>query len=150
MRGQRGLQAHRQRGASGKRIGQRPGLEVHLIERQRSISGERELIFPSPYYPGKSLSENTLNSALTRMGYKGLHTAHGCRSVFSTVANECGHDADVIERQLAHTERNEVRAAYHRSEYLAERRKLLQWWADYLDARAQGARVLPFARKAQA
>lgn len=126
----------------------RQALEV--IEAQRAISGTGDLMFPSPFYPGKPLSENTLNSALARMGYKGAHTAHGCRAVFSTVANECGHDADVIERQLAHRERNEVRAAYHRAEYLDERRKLLQWWADFLDARRQGARILPFARKAQA
>lgn len=126
----------------------RQALEV--IKGQRAISGTGDLMFPSPFYPGKPLSENTLNSALARMGYKGAHTAHGCRAVFSTVANECGHDADVIERQLAHRERNEVRAAYHRAEYLDERRKLLQWWADFLDARRQGARVLPFARKAQA
>jgi integrase len=124
----------------------RQALEV--IEAQRVISGDGDLMFPSPYYPGKPLSENTLNSALARLGYKGSHTAHGCRAVFSTVANECGHDADVIERQLAHRERNAVRAAYHRAEYLAERRNLLQWWADYLDARRQGARVIPFGRKA--
>lgn len=126
----------------------RQALEV--IETQRAISGDADLIFPSPFYPGRALSENTLNSALARMGYKGEHTAHGCRAVFSTVANECGHDADVIERQLAHRERNAVRAAYHRAEYLAERRNLLQWWADYLDARRHGARVIPFGRKASA
>lgn len=126
----------------------RQALEV--IEAQRAISGNADLIFPSPFYPARALSENTLNSALARMGYKGEHTAHGCRAVFSTVANEAGHDADVIERQLAHRERNSVRAAYHRAEYLAERRNLMQWWADYLDARRQGARVIPFGRKASA
>ena len=102
----------------------------------RAISGERELVFPSPYYPGQMLSENTMNSALAAMGYKGKHTAHGFRALFSTIANELGHDADVIERQMAHKERNEVRAAYHRAQYLAERKVLLQWWADYLDGRA--------------
>jgi integrase len=121
-----------------------------VIETQRAISGDADLIFPSPFYPGKALSENTLNSALARLGYKGEHTAHGCRAVFSTVANEAGHDADVIERQLAHRERNAVRAAYHRAEYLAERRNLLQWWADYIDARRQGARIIPFGRKVSA
>lgn len=126
----------------------RQALEV--IEAQRAISGDADLIFPSPFYPARALSENTMNSALARMGYKGEHTAHGCRAVFSTVANEAGHDADVIERQLAHRERNAVRAAYHRAEYLAERRNLMQWWADYLDARRQGARVIPFGRKASA
>jgi integrase len=125
----------------------RQALEV--IAAQRAISGEGDLIFPSPFYPGKPLSENTLNSALARMGYKGEHTAHGCRSVFSTIANEAGHDADVIERQLAHIERNEVRAAYHRAEYLPQRRTLMQWWADYLDGR-KGGKVLKFGPKVAA
>ena len=114
----------------------RQALEV--IEAMRPISGQRELVFPSPYYPGQMLSENTLNSALAAMGYKGKHSAHGFRALFSTVANECGHDPDVIERQLAHKERNEVRAAYHRAEYLPERAKLMQWWADRIDGRAGG------------
>jgi integrase len=120
-----------------------------LIERQRAISGGDDLLFPSPFYPGKPLSENTLNSALARMGYKGEHSAHGFRALFSTVANECGHDPDVIERQLAHVERNEVRAAYHRSTYLEQRAKLMQWWADYLDGR-KGGKVIGLGRKAAA
>ena len=114
---------------------------VEVIEAMRPLSGGRDLVFPSPYYPGQMLSENTLNSALAAMGYKGKHSAHGFRALFSTVANECGHDADVIERQLAHKERNEVRAAYHRAEYLPERAKLMQWWADRLDGR-QGDKVV--------
>lgn len=109
-----------------------------LLEAQRKVSGAGEPVFPSPFYPGHALSENTLNSALARLGYKGLATAHGMRALFSTVANEAGHRPDVIERQLAHVERNQVRAAYHRSEYLAERRRLLQWWADYLDGARRG------------
>lgn len=123
----------------------RQALEV--LEAQRKLSGTGALVFPSPFYPGKVLSENTLNSALARMGYKGEHTAHGFRSLFSTVANECGHDPDAIERQLAHVERNEVRAAYHRAEYLAHRVELLQWWADYLDGR-KGGKVVKMPRRA--
>ncbi len=122
---------------------------LELIERQRAISGTDDLVFPSPFYPGKPLSENTLNSALARMGYKGEHSAHGFRALFSTVANECGYDPDVIERQLAHVERNEVRAAYHRATYLEHRAKLMQWWADYLDGR-KGGRVIGLSRKAPA
>jgi integrase len=123
----------------------RQALEV--IEAMRPVSGGRELVFPSPYYPGQMLSENTLNSALAAMGYKGKHSAHGFRALFSTVANEAGHDADVIERQLAHAERNQVRAAYHRSEYLAERATLLQWWADHLHGR-KGGKVVKLPRRA--
>jgi integrase len=120
---------------------------LEVLEGMRAISGARALVFPSPFYPGQALSENTLNSALARMGYKGIHTAHGFRALFSTVANECGHAPDVIERQLAHAERNEVRAAYHRSTYMEHRAELMQWWADYLDGR-KGGKVVKFGRPA--
>jgi integrase len=122
---------------------------VAVLKDVQRISGGGVLVFPSPYYPGKAMSDNTLNSALARMGYKGEHTAHGFRALFSTIANEHGHDADVIERQLAHAERNEVRAAYHRAAYLAERARLMQWYADYLDGRRLG-NVVPFGRRASA
>lgn len=114
----------------------------------RPLTGHRDLVFPSPYATGQTLSENTLNSALVAMGYKGRHSAHGFRSLFSTIANEHGHDADAIERQLAHKERNAVRAAYHRAEYLAGRAALMQWWADWLDGRAAGASAAPSMREA--
>lgn len=119
---------------------------LQVLANMRPISGGRELVFPSPYYPSKPLSENTFNSALARMGYKNTATAHGFRALFSTVTNE--HDRtmrDVIERQLAHKERDQVRAAYHRSTYLKDRADLLQWWADYLDAKAKGAEVIDLA-----
>jgi len=111
---------------------------VKLLRTMLTLSSGRELVFPSPFYPSKPLSENTFNSALARMGFKGTATAHGFRALFSTVANECNWNPDAIERQLAHTERNGVRAAYHRSKYLDDRAKLMQWWADYLDVRKTG------------
>jgi integrase len=101
------------------------------------------LVFPSPFYPGKPLSENTLNSAMARMGYKGIATAHGFRTLFSTCANEASWPSDVIEKQLAHEDRDGVRAAYNRASWLPERTKLLQWWADHLDKLAKGADVIP-------
>lgn len=119
-----------------------------VIETMRAVSAADDLVFPSPYYPRKPLSENTLNSALARLGYKGIATAHGMRALFSTQANEHGFDADVIERQLAHRERNEVRAAYHRSTYMKERGTLMQWWADYLDGRRSGKVFTPGSRAA--
>ncbi|WP_418320462.1 tyrosine-type recombinase/integrase [Piscinibacter sakaiensis] len=119
-----------------------------VLATTRELSGNDSLVFPSPYYPGKPISENTLNSALARMGYKGIATAHGFRALFSTVANEFGHSPDVIERQLAHIERNAVRAAYHRSSYLKDRAVLMQWWADYLDQRQDGENVSPFVQRA--
>lgn len=111
---------------------------LEVLTNMQPLSGHRELVFPSPVYPSKPLSENTFNSALARMGYKNTATAHGFRALFSTVANECGWNPDVIERQLAHKEQNEIRAAYHRSTYMAERQRLMQWWGDYLDGRKAG------------
>ena len=113
---------------------------VDLLRAIQDLNGGEitGLVFPSPSYRSKPLGENTFNLALARMGYKGTATAHGFRALFSTVANECGWNPDVIERQLAHKERNEVRAAYHRSTYLDDRVKLMQWWADYLDGRKAG------------
>ncbi|WP_093178470.1 tyrosine-type recombinase/integrase [Variovorax sp. YR266] len=106
---------------------------VQILKSMHALSGHRELTFPSPFYPSKPLSENTINSALARMGYKGEATAHGFRALFSTIANEAGWSPEVIERQLAHVERNQVRAAYNRSTYLQDRVKLMQWWANRLD-----------------
>ena len=108
---------------------------VEVLRTMQAVSGGGALVFPSPFYPSKPLSDSTFNSALARMGYKATATAHGFRALFSTVANECGWNPDVIERQLAHTEKNEVRAAYHRSTYMKDREALMQWWADYLDGR---------------
>ncbi|MBK6854691.1 MAG: tyrosine-type recombinase/integrase [Burkholderiales bacterium] len=110
----------------------------------RPLTGDKVLVFPSPFYPGKPISENTFNSALARMGYKGTATAHGMRTLFSTIANEAGHRGDVIERQLAHEERDEVRAAYNRADYLAERRALMTWWGDKVDALRRSDNVIPF------
>ena len=121
---------------------------VESLRSMQALSGDRALVFPSPFYPVKSLSENTFNSALARMGYKGSATAHGIRALFSTVANECGWNPDVIERQLAHIEGNRVRAAYHRSLCLEDRVKLMQWWGDYLDGRKTGNVVKMPKRKA--
>ena len=118
-----------------------------VLAAQQPLSGHGELVFPSPFYPGKAISDNTLNSALARMGYKGVATAAGFRSLFSTMANEAEWDADVIERQLAHLERNKVRAAYHRATYNAERARLMQWWADLLDQRRTGSNVIPLAQR---
>ncbi|MBD4204918.1 tyrosine-type recombinase/integrase, partial [Xanthomonas citri pv. citri] len=83
----------------------------------------------------KPMSENTVNAALRRLGYdQGQFTGHGFRSMASTILNEQGWKGDAIERQLAHGERDKVRAAYNHAEHLAERKKMMQAWADYLDA----------------
>lgn len=111
-----------------------PRQALQVIEAQRRRTGTDAYVFPSPFYPGSPISENTLNSALTRMGFKGMATAHGFRGLFSTVCNEHDQDPDVIELCLAHVERDGVRAAYNAARKLKQRAELLQWWADFVDS----------------
>ena len=108
-----------------------------LLEDLRKLSGQSELVFESPLRPGHPVSENTFLFALYRLGYRGRMTAHGFRALASTVLNEqSGFDKDVIERQLAHQESNEVRAAYNRAQYLPKRRELMDWWSQWLQKAA--------------
>lgn len=104
-----------------------------LIE-LKQINGSSPWLFPNHRRPRECMTGTTINRALERMGYGGKFSAHGFRSTASTVLNELGYRPDVIERQLAHTERNKVRASYNRAEYLDERRQMMQAWADYLYA----------------
>lgn len=103
-----------------------------ILNRMKIFHGDGGLVFPGIHYPEKPLSENTMLYALYRIGYHSKATMHGFRALFSTIANEAGFNPDAIERQLAHREKNAVRAAYHRSEYMPERIKMMQWWADCL------------------
>jgi integrase len=119
---------------------------VGVLNELRTLAGESRYIVPGRN-PDKSISDNTLLYALYRLGYKGRQTGHGFRAIASTLLNEAGFRADVIERQLAHCERNDVRGAYNRAEYLPERRAMMQQYADMLDALARGARVIPLQRQ---
>jgi integrase len=94
------------------------------------------------------MSENTVNAALRRLGYTSDEmTGHGFRSMASTILNEQGWTPDAIERQLAHAERNQVRAAYNYAEHLPERKRMMQAWADYLDDRRKDGKVIPINRE---
>lgn len=104
-----------------------------VLEELKPISGHWEYVFPNQHKPRGQMSENTILYALYRMGYHSKLTGHGFRGTASTILNEHGFAPDVIERQLAHAERNGVRKAYNHAQYLPERRKMMQWWADYLD-----------------
>ncbi len=115
---------------------------VAVIEGLRPLTGSGRYLFPHENNPGRLMSENTMLFALYRMGYHSKATVHGFRALFSTVANEAGKDPDVIERHLAHVERNKVRAAYHRAQYLPERRELMRWWGERVDAWEHGAKVI--------
>lgn len=96
-------------------------------------------VFPGERTRTRPMSENTVNAALRRLGYsKDQMTGHGFRSMASTLLNEQGWHRDAIERQLAHAERDAVRAAYNYAEHLPERRRMMQAWADYLDRLREG------------
>lgn len=121
---------------------------LQLLDRLRPLSGGGRYLFPGQGKPRSPMSENTILYALYRMGYHSRATGHGFRATASSILNEQGWKPDAIERQLAHVERNRVRAAYHRSEYMDERRKMMQAWADYLDAVAAGGKVMSIKRAA--
>src|SRR5262249_51190472 len=107
---------------------------VEILRDLVVITGRQRHVFPAIGGGGRPISENTLNGALRRIGYPGdVMTAHGFRTLASTLLNEQGVHPDLIELQLAHAERNTVRAAYNRGQRLAERRAMMQNWADYLD-----------------
>ena len=104
-----------------------------LLRELQPLTGDGRYLFPSPRSWGRPMSENAITAALRRMGYTGDEmTWHGFRSLASTCLNEQGWHPDRIELQLAHAERNKVRAAYNRAQRLAERRTMMQSWADYL------------------
>jgi integrase len=121
-----------------------------VLEELRPLTGSGRFVFPSERTSERPLSENTVTAALRRLGYtKEEMTGHGFRSMASTLLNELGWNRDAIERQLAHAERNNVRAAYNFAEFLPERRKMMQAWADNLDALREGGRIVPLFKIAE-
>jgi integrase len=114
-----------------------------ILAQIRAISGNREYVFPNQAKPLKHMSNNTVLFALGRMGYKGKATGHGFRALaMSTIKEQLGYRHEVVDRQLAHAHRNSVDAAYDRAKFLNERRKMMQEWADYLDAVASDKKVI--------
>lgn len=107
---------------------------LEVLEKIQARSHGGRFVFHSELGEDRAISENTILYLLHRIGYKGRMTGHGWRSVGSTWANEKGYSVDAIERQLSHVPDNKIRAVYNRAEYLPERRKMLQDWADWLDS----------------
>jgi integrase len=120
---------------------------VAVLRELRAFSGNSANIFPSPGKEG-CMSSNTMLYALYRMGYHGRATTHGFRGVASTILNESNlFNRDWIERQLAHVERNEVRRAYNAAEWMPDRRRMMQWWADHITTMAlDGDNVVPLSQ----
>lgn len=107
---------------------------IRILKNVYELTGHGKYVFPGVRTTERPMSENTLNGALRRLGYtKDQMTSHGFRSMASTMLHEQGWPHEAIERQLAHSERNKVSAAYNYAEHLPKRREMMQAWADYLD-----------------
>jgi integrase len=118
-----------------------------VIEDLKPLTGQFELLFPSQRDQRTPISENTLLYAFYRPGYHKRAMVHGFRALASTILNETGFRPDVVERQLAYVERNKVRAAYHMSEYLEDRRKMMEWWGVYIESTAKEQKVVRLRTK---
>ncbi|MHB8389765.1 MAG: tyrosine-type recombinase/integrase [Acidobacteriaceae bacterium] len=122
---------------------------VLILRELHVLTGMGRYVFPGARGKDRHMSENTVNAGLRRLGYAvGDMTGHGFRSMASTLLNEQGWNRDAIERQLAHAERDDIRAAYNYAEHLPERRKMMQTWADYLDTLKDSADVRPLFKNA--
>ena len=122
---------------------------VAILHDLHALTGHGHYVFPGVRTASRPMSENTVNAALRRLGYANDEmTGHGFRSMAATRLNEMGWNADAIERQLAHAESNKVRGAYtHAAQYLDERKRMMQAWADYLRDLKVGGKVVPIKRK---
>jgi integrase len=125
---------------------------VSLLRELQTYTGGRAALFPNYRRPNECMTATTLNRALERMGFNGKDSigfsAHGFRATASTILNEMGYRSDVIERQLAHAERDKVRASYNHAEYMDERKAMMQEWADLLNDPVRSTRKDPASRKA--
>lgn len=107
---------------------------VDVARQLMSMTGQCKLLIPGRNNPNTPMSENTVNDAISRMGYKGKLTGHGLRATLSTALNEMGYNPDWIEAQLSHAGENKVRRTYNHAAYVEQRRGMMQEWADYLDS----------------
>lgn len=119
---------------------------LQFLQDLHPLTGGQRWLFPNYRRPKTYMTATTLNRALEHMGFNGKgsigFSPHGFRATASTILNETGYRPDVIERQLAHKERNKVRASYNHAEYLSERREMMQQWADFLDGIKTGADIV--------
>ena len=112
---------------------------LELLAELKTLSGNRTYLFPNLRTPDTYITATTINRALERMGYLGKFSGHGFRTTASTMLHELGWRSELIERQLAHAERDKVKAAYNHAEYLPERREMMQAWSDWIDELARKA-----------
>lgn len=119
---------------------------VKILKELKRLSGSSTYVLPNIGNLRKPMGQNTFNKAFSQMDPNSGFTPHGLRATASTILNEQGFRPDVIERQLAHAERNRVRAAYNQADYLADRKMMMQSWADYIDGLSSGAKVVNIGR----
>ena len=110
-----------------------------LLQTIKSITPESEFVFPGHTSRKKHVSSQTANKALERMGFKGQQTSHGLRALASTTLNEQGFDVDVIEAALSHVDKDKVRSAYNRTDYLERRKKIMSWWSNHISEASNGS-----------
>lgn len=106
---------------------------LDILEQIKPISGHRDFVFPSDRNPRNHINSQTANMALKRMGYENKLVAHGLRALGSTILNEHGFDYDLVEAALAHVDKNEVRAAYNRADYIKRRTPMMEWWSEHIE-----------------
>jgi len=104
-----------------------------ILQKMKLYSGQREFVFPADRDPRKPIHPQTANMALKRMGYKNELVAHGLRALASTTLNEANFSPDIIETALAHYDKNEVRRAYNRAEYIEKRKDMMEWWSNQIE-----------------
>lgn len=121
---------------------------VALLTELKNLTGHSQYLFPVQGTKAGTIPVATLRNAINKMGYKDRFNPHGSRGTFSTILNEKGYRPDVIERQLAHAEKNHVRAAYLHAEFLAERTVMMQDWADMLDTFQVGGKIINLTKAA--
>ncbi len=122
-----------------------------ILKHIKSLNYNGKYVFPSIRSPERHISEGTVNSALRRLGIsKEEHCAHGFRSTMSTMLNNSGlWSKDAVERQLSHNDKDSVRGVYNRAEYWPERVKMMNYWADRLDAMRRGGEIVAFKKQAE-
>jgi len=123
-----------------------PSQAIAILKELQPVTGSGRYVFPCSHKNDRPMSSCTIRTALFSLGYGDTMTAHGFRTTASTLLNEQGWSPDAIERQLCHMPKDQVRKAYNRAQYMEERRRMMQAWADYLEGLKNGAQVIPFKK----
>lgn len=130
------IPAERMKGQKTKKREHRVPLTqqmLEILEIMKPISSHHDYVFPADRNPKNHINAGTANTALKRLGFQNRTTAHGLRSLASTTLNDQGFASDLIETALSHVDKNQVRSAYNRSDYLERRREMMQWWSSHIE-----------------